>query len=975
MKISSTRNPQNYNKTGTAPAPTQRGTQGTKPGDLSNVKPSTMPLLVPPKNNGVTAAPMPQLTPTTKSGVKPAPMPQLTQPTNIKPKSTELIVPKKTTGNKNALTVSQTNAPKPVAETIKAPKVNTSTAQGQQAIKDGIFTNKTTGIKYDKNGNIVTGKNKYGVLTTEKPLVKNNKGQYLNADGAVMTPEELNAYWERIKALQTDFQLPTEAPSTELIVPKDGETPQSDMVLPEVNPNGVTDEELDSILSGDVPTADTEAPRDETVTATTEQPVVTMGGTAETDTGTFGGLGDTEKMTAIAMKLSKGEALSDEETKFLIEQQFSSANAAPDVSGIQEEITKQIGETQAQFEARQKEQATQRQAFLDEQKALSDKQLEAKNAQLDAAAAKEQQAAQSSLSFSGFGRSSVANDAMQEIQVKYNDQKQYYQEAADLQLELSLKELQSADAAELQPYQDRIAELQTESRKVAIDNAVTVAEMNAQQGVKGLEALTNLLQILPQSQQPKVDKETSQLLGYIADEYGNPVMTDAEGFPIPIAQEEDAVKYEMYQDSYTGQAFFYNPENPLDFYAAPGNGIGTYYNESQGTYESSPTSSSGGMQDATQFVLENFGEEAAQYGGNCALFVQSLYPDLPKGWTSVVGRKDAINKAIEAGIGGDDMTFAQVGDVIQTSEGNVGHSAIIGEIYAGEDGSPKAKLLEANYKTGEITYGREIDLNDPVILGWMRSGSNVFDEAPVPNEGNNLAIDDQVNGQYSFTPQELQQFRNYDAGKAPPTFTGRSQYEKDQKQAQWEQQYNLYSALKSSGQFNLQQYDPQGYKTQAEAFTKSDPAKSILSFSDLQSSLKNYYDLIEKYGSFEKFGEGRKLIDSAYADLKVKWKEAANLGALTGPDLGLIEDAIPEPQSGLWHGLGQKIWGGGTDAYLKTIMQTSDSTKANAKKNLGILKSLYPELIGSDIYNSYLEMSDYDLTSVDAAALDFYDNL
>ena len=854
------------------------------------------------------------------------------------------------------------------------PRKNTSTAQGQQAIKEGIFTNKTTGVKTDKYGNIVTGKNKYGVLTTEKPLQKNTKGQYLNTDGSVMTPEQLAAYNARIKQLQTSFYTGTRDANFEDHPGTAGnpELPQTD-VLPPVDPNAVTDEQLDGILDGTAtaPTADTTV-RDEPTTATADNPVVDMSTTAPTSGGLTGT--DQEKYTSIAIKLSKGEALTEEETQFLISQQFASANAAPDVSGIQAEITKQIGETQEQFEARAAEQKKARDTLMEEQKALSDKNLAMKNASLDSASEKEKQAAQSSLSFSGFGRSTVANDAMQEITVKYNDQKQYYQDAADLQLEMSLKELQGADEAELQPYQDRIAELQAESRSVAIDNAVAVAEMNSQQGVKGLEALNNILQILPQSVKPKVNKEASELLGYIADEYGNPVMTDADGNPIAVAQDEENTKYSMYQDPYTGQTFFYDPENPMDYISAPGNGVGVYTSP-DGTYESSPTSSSGGMQDATSYVTETFGEDVAQYGANCALFIQAMCPDLPKGWTSVVGRKDAINKASEAGIGGDDMTFAQVGDVIQTSEGNVGHSARIGEIFTAEDGSRKAKLLESNYKSGEITYGRVIDLDDPVILGWMRSGEGKFSDAAMPNEGNNLPIDDQVNGNYSFSPQELTQFRNYDAGKSAPTFTGRSQYEKDQKQAAWEANYNLYSALKSSGQFDLQTYDPQGYKTQAEAFTKSDAGKFIDAASSLQSSLKSYHDLIEEYGSFQKFGAGKQLIDSAYADLKVKWKEAANLGALTGPDLGLIEDAIPEPKSGFWGGAGQKIFGGGTDSYLKAIMQQSENTKAAAKKNLGVLKSLYPELIGSDIYNTYLGMSDYDLSTVDAAALDYYDSL
>ena len=73
---------------------------------------------------------------------------------------------------------------------------------------------------------------------------------------------------------------------------------------------------------------------------------------------------------------------------------------------------------------------------------------------------------------------------------------------------------------------------------------------------------------------------------------------------------------------------------------------------------------------------------------------------------------------------------------------------------------------------------------------------------------------------------------------------------------------------------------------------------------ELKRSAEWYEDLLDEHG-YEFRGSGKALLDNAYADLQVKWKEAANLGALTGPDLQLIIDSV-KPATG-WGGLVQKI--------------------------------------------------------------------
>lgn len=92
--------------------------------------------------------------------------------------------------------------------------------------------------------------------------------------------------------------------------------------------------------------------------------------------------------------------------------------------------------------------------------------------------------------------------------------------------------------------------------------------------------------------------------------------------------------------------------------------------------------------------------------------------------------------------------------------------------------------------------------------------------------------------------------------------------------------------------------------------------KNLDALANLQLSAQRYRDLVDQEG-WAGVGTGRALLEGAYADLKVKWKEAANLGALTGPDLDLIIEAV-KPSTGL-KGLKQKFIGGGKDGLLQQI--------------------------------------------------------
>lgn len=516
--------------------------------------------------------------------------------------------------------------------------------------------------------------------------------------------------------------------------------------------------------------------------ATAENPVVTVGGrTNQSETTPQNNVPDQQRLEEIFRKKYRGEPLSEDDAVFLYNQQIKQSQVQNNSSAVTDVYSKQIQDTQAQFEQRQQELQKQREQLLSESQGLAYGSADREKAALDKAAQSEIQAGQNILAFNGFGVSSDAVNSAQAIQQKYNEQKLAVDEATNLKLEAYQKELQGADEAELQTYKDRISQLEQDSAQYEVENAKEVAKLNQQNGVDPAAAMENILQTLSTNNQTKVDKDISELLGYVADEYGNPVVTDESGNPVYLSGEP--TKYESYTDSYTGQTYFYDPADPIGTWqAAPGNTFTTYTNSS-GETSTSPTTYTGGVQDITS-ILES---DLSQYSGNCVLFARNFCPSIPTGATSINGRIEGIKQAQEGGYGGTNMDLVQVGDAIHTKEGDVGHTAIV----TGIEGD-NLVLLEANYKTGKVTYGRKISKYDPVVLGWIRS--NGTETANNPLEGNNYGLDQQVSGSISFTPGDKAMFRAFAAKGTLPTFTGRSQAEKDQKQADFLKNYNYWAA-------------------------------------------------------------------------------------------------------------------------------------------------------------------------------------
>lgn len=128
---------------------------------------------------------------------------------------------------------------------------------------------------------------------------------------------------------------------------------------------------------------------------------------------------------------------------------------------------------------------------------------------------------------------------------------------------------------------------------------------------------------------------------------------------------------------------------------------------------------------------------------------------------------------------------------------------------------------------------------------------------------------------------------------------------------------------------------------QIRQIENSPEAKKLLSIQDLQSKLQTYKEFASQPGGFDTVGSRKAILDSLYADLKISYKEAANLGALTGPDVAIISEAI-KPISGISN-LAAYLSSGGQQGVLDSINQALTTAQRQAKINFDSINSKYGE--------------------------------
>lgn len=130
---------------------------------------------------------------------------------------------------------------------------------------------------------------------------------------------------------------------------------------------------------------------------------------------------------------------------------------------------------------------------------------------------------------------------------------------------------------------------------------------------------------------------------------------------------------------------------------------------------------------------------------------------------------------------------------------------------------------------------------------------------------------------------------------------------------------------------NLQRDLQSGVLNEKEikAVDASPEAKKLNTLYDFRAKADRYLTQLEQYG-LEPFGRGKTFLDQAYADLKIAYKEAANLGALTGPDVEIIIDAV-KPATGI-RGASSAIFGGGVSGIKGGVQNLITNIDTDAQR-------------------------------------------
>lgn len=109
----------------------------------------------------------------------------------------------------------------------------------------------------------------------------------------------------------------------------------------------------------------------------------------------------------------------------------------------------------------------------------------------------------------------------------------------------------------------------------------------------------------------------------------------------------------------------------------------------------------------------------------------------------------------------------------------------------------------------------------------------------------------------------------------------------------------------------------------------SPQGKKLLAAADLKLKLNAYDNLVDKYG-IEVIGSNRAVLDNAYNELLLSYKEAANLGVLAGPDMDIINSAIRQATPGVGGALANLATLGGQGRKLRANLDQAQKTMNEA---------------------------------------------
>jgi hypothetical protein len=117
-----------------------------------------------------------------------------------------------------------------------------------------------------------------------------------------------------------------------------------------------------------------------------------------------------------------------------------------------------------------------------------------------------------------------------------------------------------------------------------------------------------------------------------------------------------------------------------------------------------------------------------------------------------------------------------------------------------------------------------------------------------------------------------------------------------------------------------------------ETFDKADSVKQIKGIADLNNKIDSYYKLLNETGTMDRLsGDKRAKLESALSQAQLAYKTAGDLGALSGPDIGIVGGAIPVTTG--WDGLVESFKGN-PQARLTQAKKGMANSKALLDKSI-----------------------------------------
>lgn len=181
-------------------------------------------------------------------------------------------------------------------------------------------------------------------------------------------------------------------------------------------------------------------------------------------------------------------------------------------------------------------------------------QFQTQKADIEANGAKRLEALNSTLSFSGFGRSSFWGEKRDEIAKNIEATINQAKAKADLELMAYRMEREGADAEAISAMRTNIANVQANIDQANYENQLEIIKLNQENATTGTEAMNNLLATISNGDEiaSNADIEKSQALGYFVNKDGT-LMLDSQKRPIQFegnSGDLDPTSIQAYADAF-----------------------------------------------------------------------------------------------------------------------------------------------------------------------------------------------------------------------------------------------------------------------------------------------------------------------------------------------------------------------------------------------------------------------------------------